>query len=132
MAAAVSLSFVRILAILLGAAALLWGANVFSELWYQAPVEWTASRIVAGERYPVDALTRQVPNVNAAEFASQCRPIALHGAAIVRLRIFEESVAAGQRDAIDRGMESMRTSIIRALGCSPADPFLWLVLYWAE
>src|SRR5262249_49213639 len=132
MAAAASLSFVRILAILLGAATLLWGANVFSEFWYQAPVERTAIRIIASERYPVDALTRHSPEVKAAEFAPGGRRMALGGAAIIGLRFFEEPVAAGERGAIDRDMKFMRTSIIRALGFPPADPFLWLVLYWAE
>ena len=55
---------------------------------------------------------------------------ALHSAAIIRTRIAEQALIDG--DDIDAQLNALSDSIRRSLACSPADPFLWFVLYWVE
>ena len=42
----------------------------------------------------------------------------------------EQAIVDG--DDIDTQLSALRGSIFRSLACSPADPFLWVVLYWVE
>jgi hypothetical protein len=42
----------------------------------------------------------------------------------------EQAIVDG--DDIDMQLNALRDSIRRSLACSPADPFLWVVLYWVE
>jgi hypothetical protein len=122
----------RAFLLLFGSVAVFWGASVFPLFWFQSPIEGIAARIIDGHPFRVDALIGQVRKLDAIEQAARCRPAAVRSAAIIRLRILEEAFAAGERESIDSKMSSMRDSILRSLACSPADPFLWFVLHWAE
>lgn len=96
-------------------------------------MEYVARKIIRGEPYKIEVLTRQMPVVEAAENSTTCRPIALWSAAIVRLRMVEEASGNGAGKPIDaQQMRLLDNSIRRSLSCSPAEPFLWLALYWAE
>jgi len=116
----------------LGLGAFAWGAAMLPLFWRQSAIELVAGKIVAGAPYKPHILQEQMAGVEAAERAERCRPIALRSAAIIRLRVLEETIAAGERALIDPRMDQLRASARRALACSPADPFLWLVLYWTE
>jgi hypothetical protein len=70
--------------------------------------------------------------VEVAEQAGLCRPQGLHSAAIIRLQLAKNVIAASERDQIDVSLSVLQDSIHRSLGCSPADPFLWSVLFWLE
>jgi hypothetical protein len=100
--------------------------------WQQIPVERAARHIIAGYPIKIEELAKLVPTAQALEQPSYCRPAAMRGSAIVRLRLAEEFIAAGERDQIDSSMNSLRNSIRRSLVCSPADSFLWLAYFWVE
>jgi len=122
----------RVLLIVLGCAALAWGASVLPGFWRQASMERTAARIVAGDPFKPGVLVDLAPVLEATEKSAYCRPSALRSAAIVRLRLAEQAVASGDRQLVDAQMTSAHDSIRNALSCSPADPFLWLALFGVE
>jgi hypothetical protein len=71
-----------------------------------------------------------MPQVEVAERAEPCNPVVTHSTAIILTRMAEQAVVDG--DNIDTQLNALRSSIRRSLACSPADPFLWVVLYWVE
>lgn len=114
----------------IGCIAVSWGVAGFSVFWQQASIERIANRIIAGEPFDGSALGRQLPIIESAERAALCRPAALRSAAIIRLRSVE--IAASSADHADKDLKSLGSAIRSSLSCLPADPFLWLVLYWVE
>jgi hypothetical protein len=122
--------------ILVGFAALAWGAYTLPVFWRQSPLERTARHIIDGDPFKPEALLAMMPDVEAAERAGLCRPAALRGAAVVRLRVAELAFADAEPSSIPASILSQlnasRDSIRRSLVCAPADPFLWVVLYWIE
>jgi hypothetical protein len=112
--------------------ALAWAIVVFPTFWLQAPIIRISGRIVAGEPFKTEALADVMPVVGEAETATLCRPAALRSAAIIRLRLAEQAVAAPEAPQIDQPLDSLHDAIDRSLACAPADPFLWVVLFWLE
>jgi hypothetical protein len=96
----------------------------------QTTIERVAAHVVDGDPFKSEVLAALVPQVDTAERAERCRPSALHSAAIIRARIAEQALFDG--GDIDASLHSLDDSIHRSLACSPADPFLWFVLYWVE
>ena len=123
---------IRIVTILVGAAAIFWGASVLPETWRYSALVHIARHIVAGDLFKAKALEELKPVVEGAEQQRLCDPEASRAAAIVHLRLLEMALADGDHEAIDPLMRSSQVSIRNALTCSPVDPFLWLVLYWVE
>jgi hypothetical protein len=124
--------FARVLVVLLGGASLLWGVAGIATFSPQAPIERVAQRIVNREPFEIDALKALAPAMQEIELAAQCRPAAMRSVAIIRLRLAEAALADGERSNVDDRLDALRDSISRALACSPADSFLWLVRYWLE
>jgi hypothetical protein len=96
----------------------------------QAPIERLAIHVLEGDRFKSGMLTALMPQVEAAERVEPCSPAVMHSAAIIRTRMAEVAIVDG--DEIDMRLNALRDSIRRSLACSPADPFLWVVLYWVE
>jgi hypothetical protein len=122
---------VHIFVTVLGAAAVAWGAITISIYSRQATIENIAHHIVRGETYKIDALLRQIPVIEVVEKSIDCRARALWSAAVIRLRLVEDA----NRDAKGTSVSEQTTSklddsIRHSLSCTPAEPFLWLVLYW--
>ena len=129
----VSAALIRALVGIFGILAVAWGLTTLPIFWQQASLEHIAHRIIAGEPYKIQALHQQIATIEAVENAAICRPVALWSAAIIRLRIVEESILERSGSAaVAPQMQSLDHSIRRSLSCSPAEPFLWLILYWVE
>lgn len=124
-------SAARTFMVLLGGFALAWSAYVLPVFWQQAPFERIATRVIAGDPFKPRALAELLPGVQALERGRVCRPSGLRAAAVIRLRLAEDSIKGGEPE-IDGSLNSLRDSIHLSLECSPADPFLWLVLFWVE
>lgn len=122
----------RVLVVALGAAGVAWGAYALPPFWRQSPLEGMAKHIIAGDPYKTEALRAFEPAVEQVEQSHFCRPAARQAAAIIRLRLAEDAMAAGEQDRVDGALTSLREAIRRSIGCSPADPFLWVVLFWVE
>src|SRR5205085_5147037 len=89
------------------------------------------TRILAGDPFKSKILLNQVSLVEQAEQAEGCRPLDVRSAAIIRLRIAELSNDPGLAPGPVRTKVAVE-AIRKSLTCSPADPFLWLVLYALE
>jgi hypothetical protein len=122
----------RLFTLGLGLAAIAWGADVLPILWRQAPVERIAGYTIDRASFKPGALLPLLPAVAAVEQDPYCRPEALHSAALIRLRLVDDAMAAGAGDTIDPRLEALQTTTRRSLACAPADPFLWMVLAWVD
>ena len=123
----------RIFTAALGCAAIVWGLANLPTFWRQATPEYIARHIVLGEPYKTEVLLRQMSVLETAESATKCRPIALWSTAIVQLRLMEGPSHNGVEKPLEaQQLKVLNNSIRSSLTCSPADPFLWLVLYWIE
>jgi hypothetical protein len=122
----------RIPLIALGCAALIWGSAVMPIFWQHARLELVAKRIINGEQFKIENLTNELTFVATVEQSAFCRPAALRSAAIIRLRIAEQTLSTGPRGDIDAQTSSALATIREGLACAPADAFLWLALYWID
>jgi hypothetical protein len=119
----------RIFLLTLGGGALLWAAFVFPIFWRESQIERIAPRLVDRELFKPELLNALLSTVDPNE---PCRADARRSAAIVQLRVTEQTLAAGQRLMIDTELGALHDAVLRSLACSPADPFLWMVLAWDE
>ena len=76
-----------------------------------------------------EKLQALMPAMDAVEQAAGCEPHALHDAAVIKLRLMEDAYAPERVTELSARLDAVDKAIQRSLGCSPADPFLWLVLY---
>jgi hypothetical protein len=122
----------RTFIVLFGLTALIWAALVLPMFWRHYPGEKIANRIIAGEPFKAETLRNEASQLEDADESAFCRPIALRSLAVIRLALMEQMFAAGESEQIDSSMDLARERIRRSLTCSPADPYLWLVLYSLE
>jgi hypothetical protein len=120
----------RTLLVIFGCAAVAWGLFALPIFVRQVPIERVATHVLEGDPFKPDVLAALMPQVETAERAESCNPVVTHSAAVIRTRMAEQAVVDG--DKIDTPLSALRGSILRSLACSPADPFLWVVLYWVE
>jgi hypothetical protein len=113
-----------------GCVAICWGLVEFPIFLREAPIERIAHQITAGEHFPAQAFDRQLPIFEGIENSTHCRPAVVRSAAIFRIRSMEVAASEPGHGRVDELVNFMVDSIRRSLSCSPADPFLWLVLYW--
>jgi hypothetical protein len=122
----------RLCPVLLGLAAVGWGAATLPQFWRQSAIERTAAYIVDRTAFRPDALLPLLPAVEEAEQSAYCRPEALRSAAIIRMRLAEDAMAAGERDAIDERLGALQDTVRRSLACAPSDSFMWMTLAWLD
>lgn len=122
----------RIFVAAFGCTAVIWGLMTLPIFWRQSTLERTARSIINGEPFTVEALAGELPVTETIEKTGFCRPAALWSAAVIRLRIAEQALSEGAKEKSDVQMNSATDAVRESLSCSPADPFLWLALYWLD
>jgi hypothetical protein len=122
----------RSFVIVVGCLAVSWGVVEFPVFWQESSLERVGDRIIAGAPFKPEIIARQSSLINSIGRSAHCRPAALRGAAIVRLRMVEAAISENDRDHIDEQLKILGNVIRSSLACSPADPFLWIVLFWME
>jgi hypothetical protein len=122
----------RLCAVALGAAAIVWGILVFPSCWQLLTLQPIAAGVLNREVFAPNALVPLIPVLNEIEQTRYCRPKALQSAAIIRLRLAESAIAAGDRAALDERLIALEHSIHQALSCEPSDAFLWMILTWLD
>lgn len=122
----------RIFVAAFGCTAVIWGLMTLPIFWRQSTLERTARSIINGEPFTVEALAGELPITETIEKTGFCRPAALRSAAVIRLRIAEHALSEGAKEKSDGQMNAATGSVRQSLSCSPADPFLWLALYWLD
>jgi hypothetical protein len=128
----IAVNSLRIVTAVCGCVAIAWGTITLPVFWRSAPLAQTAANIVNRIPYKADSLEALVPAIEDFEQSSICVPGALHSSAVILLRRLEEGYLPDQVAQLDVRMASANSAIRRSLQCSPADPFLWLVLYSVE
>src|SRR5262249_24778290 len=117
--------------VLLGCAGIAWGLLVLPNGWRSIAIERMSGAIIAGEAFRPDVIDAQLER-SVATVSGWCRPASVRSAAILRLALWEDAVSQGQRELIDPRIGLLRVGILRALGCSPAEPYRWLVLFTVD
>ena len=117
---------------LLGLGAVAWGGFALPLFWQQASVNRVASELLQGHAFKMQWLLDEARQVEAAEPSSFCNPTALHNLVVLRLAILNEAIAA---PTIRSSIRPMIRYMMRREGhssCAPADPFVWLTLFWLD
>ena len=122
----------RAFIVLLGLAGVVWALVNFSAFWRQAGIEQIASEILDHETFKPKALDPFISTLAEIEQSRYCQPKLLRSAATIRLRLAEEAIAFAEHDVVDDRLSALENGIRSALGCEPADAFLWMVLAWAD
>ena len=122
----------RSFVVILGCIAVWWGVIEFPIFWKESSPERIASRIIAGDPFKAEILGKQLPIIDGIERSAYCHPAALRSAAIIQLRMVETAASANDHKYVDAHLKPLGNVIRSSLSCEPADPFLWLVLYWVE
>jgi hypothetical protein len=119
----------RSLIVIVGFIAVCWGLVEFPIFWRESSIERIAGQVIAGDPLKVAVLERQLPIVKAIEMLANCHPVPLRSAAIIRHRLEEITGSGTDRGHVVGRLKPLEDMILRSLSCSPADPFLWLVLW---
>lgn len=120
----------RALTFALGVTAIVWGVLVFPYLAAGLTLTKTVTGIIRGEAFKSDALVREVDRYKFPAEPSRCFPAGLRGIAILRLRLVEDGISAANLELAD--LQKLDEDVRSALSCAPADPYLWLALFWVE
>src|SRR5262249_8310025 len=78
------------------------------------------------------ALLEFTPALDSIEHQDHCHASSARSAAVIRLRIAEATLDAGDGANIDSRLAAARASIENSLKCSPVDSFLWFSLFWLD
>jgi hypothetical protein len=119
----------RILVLLLGCGGVAWGAMAFPTFKRGAGLDDVAARIIRGYAFQPQTLRDEIPALQALEAAPDCEAKALRSDAVIRLRIAENAFATADIAHLDEDTAALRTTIAKALSCSPIDSYLWLSLF---
>lgn len=111
---------------------LAWAIFIAPMLWSQAPIENIAKHIIAEDSFKIEALTSIKTAFSDLEKAPVARGSTLSARAVLNLRLLELAIGRGDQKELDGLMKETSELIRRSLVNSPADPFLWTVLFWLE
>lgn len=119
--------------LVLGVAVACWSASVLPIGFRASALNRVAEHVVAGDRFTRQTL-ESFENVPDQQSAGQsCNPTLIRALGVVRLRLLELDFQDGQQgETIDSRIDSLRHTVRRALACSPANPFFWVLLYWSK
>jgi hypothetical protein len=90
-----------------------------------------ANRIMSGDGFRQKPLSESERLLATAEERAICNPLELRGAAIIRLRLFEDAMSASDTRLADERLKSLRSSVDQGLTCVPTEGFLWFIRYWS-
>jgi len=96
------------------------------------PLNTIASEYIRGHHFKITTLFDEVKQTEGSRQYSICNPTILHDAAILRLAILEEAITATNQSLIHSAQAPLYHATKSALSCGPADPFLWLTLFWLD
>ena len=119
----------RVVIILFGLAAVVWGALTFPIFWQQAVPKSVAAKLLQGQTFKTQWLSAEAEQAEAADRRSFCNPTALHNDVILRLAIL---FGSANREIADAAYQTLYAAARSALSCAPADPFVWLTLCWLD
>lgn len=117
---------------LLAIGAIAWGGFALPLFWQQASVNRVSSMLLQGHAFEMQWLLDKARQVEATDQSSFCNPTALHNTVVLRLAGLSEAIAASNHTLVDSAYDPLYDATRRALSCAPADPFVWLTLFWLD
>jgi hypothetical protein len=108
-----------------------WAAIVLSNPDNAVLLDNVANRIMSGDGFQQNPIPGSDQLLATAEKRAFCDPLEIRGAAILRLRLFEDAVNDSDTALADKRLTSLRSSVDLALGCVPTEGFLWFIRYWS-
>jgi hypothetical protein len=108
-----------------------WALAVFPVFWSENVIADVARAVVSGETFKADVLAAVEARTENDSNAIR-RPSFLKNAAVIRLRLAEDAMRAGDPDLADQRLESLAKIVNAAFLNAPNDPFLWLVWFWLD
>lgn len=115
-----------------GAVAIAWGTATLQTFWALSSVSRIATLILGGQSFNWESLQNLTPKMDGIDRQADGSPEALRAAAVVELKIAEQTLARGEREGIDARLTALHSAVRHSLAETPADPFLWFVLFWLE
>jgi hypothetical protein len=119
----------RLFSVTLGVATAAWGLTVLPGFLTEASLEQAARQIIARAPFDRSALIALLPAAEAAQQESWCRPNAVRSAAILKLRLFQDTFLSDDVSTLDARTKDADDAIRYSLTCVPSDAFLWMVLF---
>lgn len=107
-----------------------WGVKTFPVFWQDAGLDHTAESILNGERFKPEDLRTDLAAATS-EQRTWTRPEALRSVAILQLSLVEQQVT-DNGEPPNSDVNQLQAFVRRSLSATPADPMLWLVLFWAN
>jgi hypothetical protein len=125
--------FAVIFVSVLGIGAVTWGALMLPLFWQQVPLNRATSAVLEGRTFNVQWLLDKAQQAAVADGHSWvCNPTTPHDAVVLRLAALEEAITAANQTQVGLAYDPLYDATRTALACSPADPFVWLTLFWLE
>lgn len=114
-----------------GICSIIWAISSLPVYRAEAAFASSAQHILLGEKFNTEQLSRLRHQLDTTP-ASSLRSLALNNVAIIRLRLAENDLAAGNRQLAASDLEDLQTAMTAALAGSPTSSFLWLTAYWLQ
>lgn len=112
--------------------AVVWSFLATPVFWGQSPAESTARHIIAEDSFKIESLISIKASYIGLEGLQGARAAVFNAAAVINLRLLELALSRSDQKNLDSLMRETEEMIRQSLVNSPADPFLWTVLFWLE
>src|SRR6266404_3884835 len=120
---------IRLILASAGVMAMAWVIAVFPKFSSEIGIVDIAKAVTVGETFKPEVLS-VVDLQTRGGYA--VRSSVLGKAAVIRLRLAEVAIRAGDPARIEQNLESLTKFVDEALLNAPCDPFLWLTQFWLD
>jgi hypothetical protein len=124
----------RVSIFLFGLGAIAWGAYQYPSMPQRERVERTASDLLKGREFSSRTLTNLLSNSDSAAARAICVPGVLRSLVVLHIALLKSEIADGKASAAsaDASYVQLYQLAKAALGCSPSDPYIWMILFWLD
>jgi hypothetical protein len=130
-ALATRINIARLILAITGAMAMVWALAVIPVFLSENVIVDVARAVMAGEAFKPEVLAA-VEARTETKSGSRLRSSVLGKAAVIRLRLAEDAIRAGNADLINQRLESLALIVPETFQNAPEDSFLWLVWFWLD
>jgi hypothetical protein len=120
----------RLLVSAMGLGTIAWGAILLPYFWDEPARNRVTAEIVQGHTFARQTLLNEAERASSA--SAFCDPARVHDAVILRLATLQQAITISDQSYLGAAYGRLYDATRAALGCSPADGFAWLTLFWLE
>ena len=119
----------RFILVAVGVFSIWWGITTFPAFQRDTRVDRAADSILDGETFKPEILQSLLDEANSTKRVWP-RPEFLQSVAVIQLKLAEAAIVDGSDEPTGPIFDQLGESIRRSLSAAPADPYLWLALFW--